>query len=220
MGPPPNHLLLRCACGTLTDRGPRSHSFRAARIAIWASLPRRSKCVDVFGPGGAASQDVSVVAVIDASSAGETDFEAWAAYRKAKGKGDKKRRGDGVERKSKIKVCGDGQTLNGFNRRTGNRNRRPKSDSERHLAPKCSLEGNARNESARFRTPLCKVPRSTNSSIPTAAPISVRDDGHTVGTNGGSNCVRFFPTSLDLGGQVFCLVEDSVVVLDTGAAAN
>ena len=39
----------------------------------------------LFGPrGGAAHQDVFVAADIDLSSEEETDFDAWAAYRKAK----------------------------------------------------------------------------------------------------------------------------------------
>ena len=45
----------------------------------------------IFGySGGAARQDVLAAADVDVSSDAETDFEAWAAYRTTKKKGEKK----------------------------------------------------------------------------------------------------------------------------------
>ena len=44
--------------------------------------------------GAAALQAVQAAADMDASSVEETDFEAWVARRKAKKKGEKKKRGE------------------------------------------------------------------------------------------------------------------------------
>ena len=86
--------------------------------------------------GGAGRQDVLVAANIDLSSEAGTDFEAWVAYREAKKKSWKKKREDGDARKNAGKAKGGGQTLNGYTRETGSRNRRYRHDSEYPLAPR------------------------------------------------------------------------------------
>ena len=78
-----------------------------------------------FGPfRGAARQDVPDDADMTASSKEETEFEAWVAQRKAKKKGGGERREAGDKGGVGIRSLGDGQILNGRNRRTGIRNRR------------------------------------------------------------------------------------------------
>ena len=65
----------------------------------------------LFGPrDGAAREEVLVAADIDASSEGETDFEASAARREVRKGGEKKRRADDDARKGQNEVRGDGQT--------------------------------------------------------------------------------------------------------------
>ena len=49
---------------------------------------------------------------------------------------------------------------------------------------------------------------------------SAQDDGSSVAADEGSNCEESVSTTLDLGGQVMFLRADSLVVVDTGAAAN
>ena len=71
------------------------------------------------GPcGGAARQDVLVAADVDTPSVGGKGSEAWVVYRRAKKQGDMKRKAQRAPRESKDKVKGDGQDLNGLNRRT------------------------------------------------------------------------------------------------------
>ena len=84
----------------------------------------------LFGPcGGAANKDVPAVADVDESLGNGKDQGACAARKKAKGQGMGRTKEDGMPKKSSDKMKGDGQTLDGFNRRTGLRNLR--------AAPKC-----------------------------------------------------------------------------------
>ena len=88
--------------------------------------------------GGTGRQDALGAADVGVKSDGEAlSYEAWAAYRKAGKKGGNsiKLSSNGPEWTRKLN--GRGQTLNGFNRRTGGRNRCLTWDSEYHLAPKC-----------------------------------------------------------------------------------
>ena len=102
------------------------------------------------------------------SSEEETDFETWAAYRRAKRTGGKKKRKGRDVRESKKKVKGGGQTLNG---------RGPECDRDHHLAPKCPLRNNPRNESVPLSPCLSKVPRPPYSSVSMELPVGARDNG-------------------------------------------
>ena len=67
-----------------------------------------------FAPrGGVSRQDVLVAA----------DADSWEVYRKTKKQSRRKRKEEKGSRMGKDKVEGDRLTLNGFNRRTGARNR-------------------------------------------------------------------------------------------------
>ena len=68
--------------------------------------------------------------------------------------------------------------------------------------------------------PMDEVPLPLFSSISVGSPGSAHDDGSAVKTDGNGHCGLSFSTTLDLGGQFLWMGEDSVVVLDTGAAAN
>ena len=71
---------------------------------------------------------------MDASSREDNDFDAWAARRKAKKKGEKEKE-EGDSRGNKNKVEGERQALHGFYRRAGISHRCLKRDSEYRLAP-------------------------------------------------------------------------------------
>ena len=75
------------------------------------------------GPCGHASRRDVVVAADMETASDEEDFEAWAVYRKAKrAKKDAQGRGEQGSRGTK-KPSAEGRAKNGFNRRTGGRNR-------------------------------------------------------------------------------------------------
>ena len=57
------------------------------------------------------------------------------------------RKAERVPRMNEDKVAGNGQTPNGFNRRTGNRNGRRECYGEYHLSPKRPLRDVPRSES-------------------------------------------------------------------------
>ena len=94
--------------------------------------------------------------------------------------------------------------MNGLNRRTGQRNRRYPCDSEYHVAPKG--RGKAR--------------KPFYSSILTHTAVAAQKADHLKGGEAGGECDQSFPTTLDTGGLFMVSKEDSVAVLDTGAAAN
>ena len=90
----------------------------------------------LFGSfGSVARQDVSVAVDVDVSSVGESEHAAWLAYRQAKNKKDFARTEEDDAKKVGKKGKVDGKTLNGFNRRMGERNRRFERNSEYHPAP-------------------------------------------------------------------------------------
>ena len=110
--------------------------------------------------------------------------------------------------------------LNGFNRRTGRRDRGYRRDGEYHLAPKCPL----RDTPIGGRTPVSqerdKATRPSFSSISMDAPASAQKVVHrgrdeTSGAREQSVC-----SSMDMGNLFLVSSEDKVVVLDSGAAAN
>ena len=88
----------------------------------------------VFGArGGDVRQDALFTAEAVGSLASDGDCEALAVRKKAKKQGARKKKEDGPPERGGDKSQGGGQTLNGFNRRTGQRNR---CDSEYHIAPR------------------------------------------------------------------------------------
>ena len=90
-----------------------------------------------FGPCGYATrQDVVGPQGMGAASEKE-DFEAWAAYRKAK---RVKKEGGGQGKRDK--TSGRERTENPMNRRTGQRDRFHKCNSEYHYAPQCPQKEN------------------------------------------------------------------------------
>ena len=85
---------------------------------------------------GAARQDKLVARDVEESLRNNKDPEACAAYRKDKKQGMGKEKGDRMPTTSSGEVRGDGQALNGHNRRTWLRNRRCTCDSGYHLSPR------------------------------------------------------------------------------------
>ena len=69
--------------------------------------------------GDAAGPDKLVAEDAGESLGSDKDQEACAPFRKAKERGAGRRLGGGMPKKSRDKVEGDGQTLNGFNCRAG-----------------------------------------------------------------------------------------------------
>ena len=70
--------------------------------------------------GNAARQDVLLAADVDTAPEEESDYAAWAAYRKAKKK-EKGRSNEERGNKGSNKNEDDGRTLNGLNRKMGER---------------------------------------------------------------------------------------------------
>ena len=68
----------------------------------------------------------------------DLSFNAWAAFQKAKIRRKASPRRPNNDSKGANEIKGDGQVLNGFNRRTGYRSRCDTCDSEYHFAPKSS----------------------------------------------------------------------------------
>ena len=115
---------------------------------------------------------------------------------------------------------GDGQTLRGFNRKTGLRNRRYLCDSEYHLAPRCPWRGTLRGarssfsqESGRSYRPLC-------SSISMETPVLPQKAESVGGSEAGGKCVQSFVSTVDEGEASMVSRGDSVVALDTGPTAS
>ena len=78
----------------------------------------------LFGShGGGSRRDVLITAEAGGSLVSDKDQEARVTYRRAKKQGAGQKRKDSVPRSSRDNVRGDGQTLTGFNPRTGLRNR-------------------------------------------------------------------------------------------------
>ena len=114
---------------------------------------------------------------------------------------------------------GGGQTLNGFNRRTGGRNWLLTRNRGNHIAPKRSLQAGP-GKGSTLSPPVWSKPMRPPRSFPMESPVSVNDEGPSVKRRGGSNCVQSFATTLDLGRESLREGEDTAVVLGTGAATN
>ena len=150
-----------------------------------AALAARLKFVDVaanmrrlFGScGGAERQDVLITEEADEPSEEDRDREARAKYRKSKKQGAGQKRGDGTPKVSGGKLKGGGRTSNGFNRRTGPRNRRYKCDSEYHLAPTCPWRDVLRSELSPAPQGRGKARKPSFSTISMETPVSTSGAG-------------------------------------------
>ena len=137
----------------------------------------------------------------------------WAAE-----KGRRKR--DGRPKRSSDSEKGDGEALNGLNRRTGVRNRRDKCDSENHTAPKCPKRDAHRSEIGSASSENSKARRPPYSTISMGSPITIRKaDQLVVGkTSGGGE--QSCSTSMDVGGLFVLAKSDSLAVFGAGVTAN
>ena len=121
-----------------------------------------------------------------ASSLSDKDNIAWVEYRRAKKQGDTKRKVAEGPRSKKDKVKGDGQTLNGSNRRTGVRSRCYKCDSEYRLALKCPLRDKPRSESVPGSAETRRVHRPSYPTISMETPVNAQTPAHSVVDEGGA----------------------------------
>ena len=107
---------------------------------------------------------------------------------------------------------GDGQTLNGFHRTTGLRNRCNKCDSKYHLAPKCPWREVPRSEIGTSSSVNGKARSPSYFAIFMKTPTTVQ----TVNTSGdgetSSEGEQFCSTAMDVGGLFAPAESDSVAI--------
>ena len=124
---------LRMQNAALTKRGK---TMVLASLGNTSAFPTVSANIRrLFGPCGYVSrQDVLIAQYMDTVPEVE-DFEAWAAYRKAK-----RAKKDGGGHGNREKAAGGGRTKNAINRRTGERYRCYARNSEYHYHPQSPQE--------------------------------------------------------------------------------
>ena len=115
---------------------------------------------------------------------------------------------------------GDGQTLNGLNRRAGMRDRRYRRDSEYRLAPKCPWRGTPRDDGSPAIQERRKARWPPYSAISMKIPVSAQKAEHVGSEETRDECEHSFPTTSDSGGLCLASDEDSAEELDTGATAD
>lgn len=141
----------------------------------------------------------------------DLSYDAWVAYHQRRKQstagGSASRSHSKAGKGKKPKTPKGGREKNGFNRRTGERNRCYGCGSEYHLLPKCP---NKQERKAPVSLPpQPSAPRSSFSFI------TLEDDPHA------ANVVEHsFVTSLSKGRPILYAHNDSVVIMDTGATAN
>ena len=119
--------------------------FRQEQSLVTASCHKSLKFEDVAANaqrlcgscGGGGRQDALFTEEAAGSLEIDKDLEALAACKKVKKRGVGKKKKDGHPTRVGGKVKGGGRTLNGFYRRTGQRNRCYRRDIEYHLEPEC-----------------------------------------------------------------------------------
>ena len=150
----------------------------ALYVLIAAKQMRR-----LFDPcGGAGHHDVLGPAEVDVRRDKEDlSYEARAAYGTAGEKRGNLTKKPSSESELPGEAKGDGQMLNGFNRRKGERNRCFARDSEYHLAPKRPLRKSPTSSRPVPSPPLNKAPRPPYASISMETPVSARKDGSPTG---------------------------------------
>ena len=134
-------------------------------------------------------------------------------------KGIRKEGGRQCKKKAK-KSRGGGQTLNGFNRRAGVRNRRLTRNSTYHFAPSCHPTGKSGKGSVLSPVAGNRPLRPPYSTISTESPVRLQNDGSFANRENVGKCEQSFSATLGLGGRILCMGEDGMVVLETGSAAN
>ena len=178
----------------------------------------------------------------------EEDFAAWAASRKAK-KG-KRRGGVRIavklvggtdsertqpqdwglqqilhlQQRVNLQLGGslkeDGRTMNGLNRKTGERKKCYTCKSEYRLASHCARGENRPHDPSPYQTVVMGPPSQPYSPIATESPMHVRPL-KVEGSDGPERRYEHsFSTTLEIGGQFVCARGDSVVALGASATAN
>ena len=116
----------------------------------------------LFGSRGEGSrQDVLIAEEADGPLVREKEQEACAPNKQAN-----------EQTSGEDKVWGDGQTLNGFNRRTGFRDRWYRCDSEYRLAPKCPWRDTPREDRSPPFQERGKARKPSYSTISMETPVS------------------------------------------------
>ena len=94
---------------------------------------------------------------------------------------------------------GDGRTLDGFNRRPDQRNRRYGCDSEYHLAPKCPYRDTPRREGSPFSQVRDRAHIPLYSPVSTETRVSAQKVDHLEESGTDAICEQYFSTTIDLG---------------------
>ena len=115
---------------------------------------------------------------------------------------------------------GGGQTLNGLKRRTGQRNRRYRRDSEYRPATKCQWRDTPRGDGSPFPQERDRAHRPSYSSVSMETPVSAQRADHLGESGTDGKCEQSFAVEKDLGGVPMASKVECVAVLDTGATAN
>ena len=176
----------------------------------------------LFDPyGGPASQNGLTATDWDMDSDEEdSSYGPRAAYRKAKRRRKKSPGGTSNTSAGGIKVKGDGHVLNGFNRRTGGRNRCDTCDGGYHLAPKCPRRKHGKPTSMSSPPSVKKAPRSSFPATSMGNSASVCMEGSRNPKEIRGYCEQSCSTTLEAGSQLIRMKEGSVATLETGAAPN
>ena len=149
--------------------------------------------------GSAQNQDALVAQDLDTASE-EEDFEAWAAYRKAR-KAKRESVGGGSRRSTP--GSGKGKVKNAANRRTGETSRSFVRNSECHNAPQCPRKGSKSGGISPRAQGNTRPQSKPYSSIALESPV----DGYGVCQLGPSGSAQVdehsLSTTMDLGGEFF-----------------
>ena len=108
----------------------------------------------------------------------------------------------GFSKRGGEKVRRDGQILNGFNCRTGLRNRRYQSNSEYQPAPECPWRGTSQGERSPPSQERGRARQLSYSAISTETPVSAQKAEHLESEETESDCEQSFPTTPDAWGLV------------------
>ena len=114
----------------------------------------------------------------------------------------------------------DGQTLNGFSRGAGARNRCYRRDSEYHLAPKRPRRGAPRGACSPATQERDKACRPTYSPMSMDTPVPAQEVEHLESGEPSGACEQSFSASTITANLFLVSAEDSAVALDTGATAS
>ena len=115
---------------------------------------------------------------------------------------------------------GGNQVVTGSNEHTGLRNGSYWRESEYRLPPECPLESTPRGDSVSPSPPRREGSPRRYSSISMASP-ALAQAGNSPSRGGSeSNCEQVFSATLDLGGQFIVADDNTVMILNAGAAAN